>query len=117
MKKYIQTIGDIQKVYAQGKITSFEKLGAFEDGKKVGYGGGSSFLSDNSKAEEETLASLQQQWWLSKLTRKQQRVVIIMTEETKRRHVAVRLGVSLQAVNQIILRIRQRIEIHQAIME
>lgn len=118
MRKYINSVSDLEKLRNQGTHISFSKLeyaDEHENDKVVDHG--SLYLSDWGKQSGEMLSQLQAEWWMGKLTRKQQKVILAMQSERKRRKVAEDLGVSLQAVNQIIIRIRRRIEIYQAMSD
>jgi DNA-binding NarL/FixJ family response regulator len=55
------------------------------------------------------MSEQQRDWYLSKLTRRQQRVAEKLYEGYNRKETAKDLRVSLQAVHQIILRMRHRI--------
>jgi len=52
---------------------------------------------------------------LSKLTNKQRKVASYLNDGYKRKEVAKKLGVCIQAVHQIVLRIRKRLQIKKAI--
>lgn len=116
MKKYIKSVADLQRIYNQGQSISFTDLdNSFDEDSQSSRG--SLLTSDKGQEEEATLGHLQAIWLQSKLTKKQQTLIEIMKMERKRRKVAKELGVSLQAVNQMILRVRRRIEMWSAFAE
>jgi len=67
-------------------------------------------LGDNGLEENKIYGELNKEGLMSYLTRRQKQVVICLNDRgLTRKETAVGLGVSLQAVHQIVLRIRKRL--------
>lgn len=66
-------------------------------------------LSDGGRQEREQYAVFNKRSLLAMLTARQRQVVICLDEGMKRREAALHLMVSLQAIHQIILRVRKRL--------
>ena len=68
-------------------------------------------LGDNGFQAENAASLIQNDWLFDCLTRRQRSVATLLIEGYTRRETAEKLEVSLQAVHQIVLRMRQRLEI------
>lgn len=67
------------------------------------------FEIGDDREDEENLAKIQSKYLLSLLTRRQKRVALLLDDGYSRREVAIRLHICVQAVHQIVLRIRKRL--------
>jgi len=67
-------------------------------------------IGDNGKQFDEMIGIGQSEYIMNLLTRRQRQVIACICEGYTRRETAVRLGISLQAVHQIIPRMRQRLK-------
>lgn len=69
-------------------------------------------LGDDGIHEEQIYGRFGELSLISCLTNRQRQVVQLLNEGYSRKEVAEKLGVSLQAIHQIVPRIRERIEDH-----
>lgn len=91
-----------KKVYVQHvSLTNLQSLG-YE-------------IGDNDIHEEEMYSRFGELSLISRLTNKQRKVVDLLSKGYKRKEIARELGVSLQAIHQIVPRIRKRVKSHVAI--
>lgn len=67
------------------------------------------FEIGDDREDEENLGKIQSKYLLSLLTRRQKRVALLLDEGYSRKEVAQRLHICLQAVHQIVIRIRKRL--------
>lgn len=67
-------------------------------------------LSDGGKQEREQYAVFNKRSLLAMLTARQRQVALCLDEGMARREVAIHLMVSLQAIHQIVLRVRKRLK-------
>jgi hypothetical protein len=65
-------------------------------------------LGDGGRTVEQANGDLQKKYVLGFLTKRQQKVAILLEETKDRKEVSNRLGIGLQAVHQIVLRMRKR---------
>jgi DNA-binding NarL/FixJ family response regulator len=72
-------------------------------------------LGDNDTYEEEMYSRFGELSLISRLTNKQRKVVDLLSKGYKRKEIAKTLGVSLQAIHQIVPRIRKRVKKHVSI--
>ncbi len=66
-------------------------------------------LSDGGRETEQYYGQEQKAYLLACLTRRQQRIAVLLTDGFTRREIAGQLRVSVQAIHQIVLRIRKRL--------
>jgi|SRR5581483_6982026 len=66
-------------------------------------------LGDNGFQAEEAASFIQNDWLYQVLTKRQRTVAALLTDGYTRRETAQKLEVSLQAVHQIVLRMRSRL--------
>jgi len=69
-------------------------------------------LGDNGGQQEDIYGHFDELTVISCLTNKQKKVVDLLSRGFKRKEIAQKLGISLQAVHQIIPRIRKRVLCH-----
>lgn len=67
-------------------------------------------LQDDTNPEDEYTEQSQQDFYLSVLTNRQQTVAKLLNEGHSRKEIAHTLNVCLQAIHQIVLRIRKRLK-------
>lgn len=67
-------------------------------------------IGDNEKEFEQLIGAGQSEYILQQLTRRQRQVIDCILEGYTRRETAKKLGISLQAVHQIIPRMRLRLQ-------
>lgn len=68
------------------------------------------FELGDDRENEENIAKIQSKYILSLLTRRQRRVAMLLDDGYSRKEVAKRLKICVQAVHQIVLRIRKRLD-------
>lgn len=66
-------------------------------------------LVDNRDMTDTVISELQSDWYKSKLTNRQKAVAQNLIEGYSRKETAARLNVSLQAIHQIVIRMRNRL--------
>ncbi len=66
-------------------------------------------LSDEGAAEEKMTGQMQEAWLLRCFTRRQRQVASFLEDGYSRRDTAKELKVSIQAIHQIVLRMRKRL--------
>jgi DNA-binding NarL/FixJ family response regulator len=67
-------------------------------------------FGDNGFEMENSYGQNQKEWLLSKLTKRQRAVAELLFDGWERKDVAQKLGVCLQAIHQIVPRIRKRLK-------
>ena len=68
-------------------------------------------LGDNGFQAENAASFIQNDWLYQVLTKRQRTVAALLTDGYTRRETAQKLEVSLQAVHQIVLRMRSRLRV------
>lgn len=68
-------------------------------------------LGDGGLEEEKMQAELNSHWLISCLTNRQRKVAAFLTDGFTRKETAKQLGVCLQAIHQIVLRMRKRLKL------
>ncbi len=101
------------------KVTEIP-LSAFDSDTEQGDDGDSrkssaGFLNDNGFASDENYGNRDRELMLATLTARQQAVTQLLTEGYSRIEIGQELGVCTQAVHQIVLRIRRRLELKAGI--
>lgn len=98
-----------QNIYIGKRVISQRKLikdFSIQQMEEVGWD-----MADQRSDEDMVAGELQKQQLLRSLTSRQQEVVLMLVDGFQRKEVAIELHVSLQAIHQIILRIRKRMQI------
>lgn len=72
-------------------------------------------LSDEGAAEEKMTGQMQESWLLDCFTRRQRQVARLLEDGYSRRDTAKELSVSIQAIHQIVLRMRKRLKLRMSI--
>lgn len=72
-------------------------------------------LSDEGAAEEKMTGQMQEAWLLGCFTRRQRQVARFLEDGYSRRDTAGELKVSIQAIHQIVLRMRKRLRLRMNI--
>lgn len=67
-------------------------------------------MGDDGIQAENATSNLHKIWFLQRLTRRQQTVAALLADGYTRRETAQKLNVSLQAIHQIVLRMRGRLK-------
>lgn len=68
------------------------------------------FEIGDDREDEENVAKIQSKYLLSLLTRRQKRVALLLDDGYSRKEVALKLEICVQAVHQIVIRIRKRLK-------